>query len=438
MITSRIAQKHRDYAAELGVDHYLGKPYSEEDLLALVARYAAHAAAALHGRPERASLRCRELVDHLAELTGFRDRDVLDVTLVGALHDLLRPRVGRDLPPSSATGATSAGSRARASAPATSSPPPTRRGPSSTACRGSTTSPRARDCLRRQQVITRRRRRRTLRCSRSAPTARSVGVLELETDAAARRRRPAHGLQHPAHLPQLPGPARLQRARHADRPAEPQDLRRELPEAVARCRTPTRRSPAIARRAARGRASRYWLGVIDIDHFKRVNDTYGHLIGDEVLLLLSRLMRSSFRFHDRLYRFGGEEFVVLMRCGSDADAALRVRAPARRTPSTTRSRRSATSPSASASPRCKPTDTPSAAFERADKAVYYAKAHGRNQVQSHAALVAQRRARGRRQGRRRRAVLAGRGWERLPFLDAAQRSRTPRDDSGHEPHHRCR
>jgi chemosensory pili system protein ChpA (sensor histidine kinase/response regulator) len=39
MITSRIAQKHRDYAAELGVDHYLGKPYSEEDLLALVSRY---------------------------------------------------------------------------------------------------------------------------------------------------------------------------------------------------------------------------------------------------------------------------------------------------------------------------------------------------------------------------------------------------------------
>ncbi len=40
MITSRIAQKHRDYAAELGVDHYLGKPYAEDDLLALVGRYA--------------------------------------------------------------------------------------------------------------------------------------------------------------------------------------------------------------------------------------------------------------------------------------------------------------------------------------------------------------------------------------------------------------
>jgi DNA-binding response OmpR family regulator len=46
MITSRIAQKHRDYAAQLGVDHYLGKPYSEEELLQLVARYAGAAVAA--------------------------------------------------------------------------------------------------------------------------------------------------------------------------------------------------------------------------------------------------------------------------------------------------------------------------------------------------------------------------------------------------------
>lgn len=46
MITSRIAQKHRDYAAELGVDHYLGKPYSEDDLLALIGRYVATAATA--------------------------------------------------------------------------------------------------------------------------------------------------------------------------------------------------------------------------------------------------------------------------------------------------------------------------------------------------------------------------------------------------------
>ncbi|MCW5640080.1 MAG: response regulator, partial [Rubrivivax sp.] len=44
MITSRIAQKHRDYAARLGVDHYLGKPYAEDELLSLVARCAQEAA----------------------------------------------------------------------------------------------------------------------------------------------------------------------------------------------------------------------------------------------------------------------------------------------------------------------------------------------------------------------------------------------------------
>jgi chemosensory pili system protein ChpA (sensor histidine kinase/response regulator) len=42
MITSRIAQKHREHAAQLGVNHYLGKPYSEEDLLALISQCTGH------------------------------------------------------------------------------------------------------------------------------------------------------------------------------------------------------------------------------------------------------------------------------------------------------------------------------------------------------------------------------------------------------------
>jgi chemosensory pili system protein ChpA (sensor histidine kinase/response regulator) len=46
MITSRIAEKHREHARELGVDHYLGKPYSEDELLALIAHYAKIAAEA--------------------------------------------------------------------------------------------------------------------------------------------------------------------------------------------------------------------------------------------------------------------------------------------------------------------------------------------------------------------------------------------------------
>ena len=47
MITSRIAEKHREHARQLGVDHYLGKPYSEEELLGLVQRYAAEATVAV-------------------------------------------------------------------------------------------------------------------------------------------------------------------------------------------------------------------------------------------------------------------------------------------------------------------------------------------------------------------------------------------------------
>ncbi len=59
-----------------------------------------------------------------------------------------------------------------------------------------------------------------------------------------------------------------------------------------------------------------WLAVVDIDHFKLVNDRFGHLYGDEVLILVANILRSSFRSHDRIFRFGGEEFVVLLRSTS--------------------------------------------------------------------------------------------------------------------------
>jgi diguanylate cyclase (GGDEF)-like protein len=131
---------------------------------------------------------------------------------------------------------------------------------------------------------------------------------------------------------------------------------------------------------------RYWLGVIDIDHFKLVNDQHGHLIGDEVLLLLSRVMRNSFRFLDKLYRFGGEEFVVLMRCHSEEDAQralerLRMNVAKHLFPRVEHVTVSVGFTDVRSG------DTPPAAVERADLAVYYAKHHGRNQVRSHAALV---------------------------------------------------
>jgi len=55
-----------------------------------------------------------------------------------------------------------------------------------------------------------------------------------------------------------------------------------------------------------------WLVTLDIDHFKKVNDVYGHVIGDEILIMLARLMQESFRFTDQLFRFGGEEFVIVL------------------------------------------------------------------------------------------------------------------------------
>lgn len=131
----------------------------------------------------------------------------------------------------------------------------------------------------------------------------------------------------------------------------------------------------------------YWLAVIDIDHFKRVNDNFGHLIGDEVLLLLARQMRVNFRFHDQLYRFGGEEFVVLMRCTNHADALaalerfrhqIEIHAFPQVGPITV---------SIGFTP-LRDDDTPGGAFDRADKAVYYAKGHGRNQTCSFTTLVA--------------------------------------------------
>lgn len=70
------------------------------------------------------------------------------------------------------------------------------------------------------------------------------------------------------------------------------------------------------------RSDGMWLAIADIDHFKRVNDTYGHLFGDEILLLVSQIMRQSFRFEDLLFRYGGEEFIIILNKTDEAGARL--------------------------------------------------------------------------------------------------------------------
>ena len=55
-----------------------------------------------------------------------------------------------------------------------------------------------------------------------------------------------------------------------------------------------------------------WLAILDIDFFKDVNDTFGHIYGDEVLILFARIMEQTFRHTDFIFRYGGEEFLVIV------------------------------------------------------------------------------------------------------------------------------
>jgi len=329
-----------------------------------------------------------QVVEQLAELTAFRDRDVVDTTLAGALRDLLRPRqvaihrcVGDDHDRRWLT-------RARLNI-----------GDLVASADSLWTElhdlPRLEDHPARLQAL----QQQASVSVAGAPhvtifpltTDRDVvGVLELLTDDAMdasshrlvgsilRIYRNFQALLDYSERDTLTGLLnrktfdeafyKLSSNPPVDADQAPQDV------------------PASERRVALASLPHY-IGVIDIDHFKSVNDNYGHLIGDEVLLLLSRLMRSVFRFHDRLYRFGGEEFVVLMRCAGDAEAAIALER-LRATVHAFVFPQVGTISISVGFTAIKTGDTPSTAFERADRAVYWAKTHGRNQVCSHAALVA--------------------------------------------------
>jgi diguanylate cyclase (GGDEF)-like protein len=128
-----------------------------------------------------------------------------------------------------------------------------------------------------------------------------------------------------------------------------------------------------------GAAEDSWLGLMDIDHFKSINDCHGHLFGDEVLLLVSQLMKRTFRGADQLVRFGGEEFLILLEQATDAGAQVafeRLRAAVEIYDFPRVGRVTV----CVGYTRLDPQDMPMACVQRADAALYYAKEHGRNGV----------------------------------------------------------
>jgi diguanylate cyclase (GGDEF)-like protein len=132
-------------------------------------------------------------------------------------------------------------------------------------------------------------------------------------------------------------------------------------------------------------ASGQWLAVVDIDHFKRVNDQFGHLYGDEVLILVANLLRSSFRSQDRVFRFGGEEFVVLLRSATLEDAHRifeRFRANVERHAFPQVGTVTVSVGFAGIS-----SESPVVILGHADQALYYAKSSGRNRVCHYDELV---------------------------------------------------
>jgi diguanylate cyclase (GGDEF)-like protein len=130
------------------------------------------------------------------------------------------------------------------------------------------------------------------------------------------------------------------------------------------------------------------LLMLDIDHFKSVNDTYGHTAGDQVLQFVARLLRESCRVYDIAGRYGGEEFCVLLpetALGSTPIVAERIRQRLEVSELSV----GGSSVGVTASIGIAGLDagagesmlSPAALIERADRALYSAKHRGRNRVE---------------------------------------------------------
>jgi diguanylate cyclase (GGDEF)-like protein len=142
---------------------------------------------------------------------------------------------------------------------------------------------------------------------------------------------------------------------------------------------PTEPVPVERRLPVSEKNAYFWLGIADLDNFKRINDAWGHLYGDEVLLLTSQLMQGHFRETDYLFRFGGEEFIIILRSASE-EMARRAFERFREAMESHCFPQIGQVTISIGFTKMDPNVFKTALLDRADKALYYAKKNGRNQV----------------------------------------------------------
>lgn len=120
------------------------------------------------------------------------------------------------------------------------------------------------------------------------------------------------------------------------------------------------------------------LVIIDIDNFKKINDKYGHPVGDDVIKHLARLIKKGTRRNDLVARLGGEELIIGL-VGSEIESSIQITEKLLQTLNTDKFKPSYTF-SAGISTLSNETSDYLSLYEKADKALYIAKKQGKNRV----------------------------------------------------------
>jgi diguanylate cyclase (GGDEF)-like protein len=120
--------------------------------------------------------------------------------------------------------------------------------------------------------------------------------------------------------------------------------------------------------------------VLDLDHFKQINDRHGHLAGDQVLINFARLLERHVRLADRIFRFGGEEFVILVPGANHASLVSMAEKLRRKLEDNTREAEGHWTTASIGGAMLRSGESHEDWFARADAALYAAKTAGRNRT----------------------------------------------------------